>query len=155
MKKLLLLLIIPLLFSCNDKKVKKLEEKINNMELEMQSNSWIGTFEGTCPSYNMRKKDGEVFLIYGEPVTMDPSTRRYVIYENNTCSIIFEDYACHNIKYDVTHSNNDFKLTMQPEIGSACGGAPIILIKEGDSFSIYGDKYTALGRPGFKVDKIK
>ena len=135
------------------------DEEEGGEEEKQEISLHIGTFDGTCPPYNMKNKYGEDMVIGGKKIPMPAIKHRYTIYDNNICSITMDAegtiYSCDNVSYNVSYSNDDFSLTMNPKSGSACGGNPITLVKEGDSFFISGDDYSNSGQPKFSVDKIK
>ena len=122
----------------------------------VEIDQWVGTFEGTCASYNMKDKYGEEMVIYGNYVTIPSVKYKFKIYDNNTCSIYMDDgedeFSCHNVRYTVSSNYNDFSLTMMPTIGSDCGGEKMILTGDDGSYKI---EKGSNGQPSYSVNKIK
>ena len=116
---------------------------------------WVGTFEGTCASYNMTDEYGQEIMIYGNYITIPQVKYTYKIFSNNTCSIYMDDgedeISCHNVRYSASSNYNDFSLEIRPTSGSDCGGNTIILTGGGSSYKI--QKGTS-GEPSYNVRKI-
>ena len=116
---------------------------------------WVGTFEGTCASYNMTDEYGQEITIYGNYITIPRVRYTYKIFSNNTCSIYMDDgedeISCHNVSYSASSNYNDFSLEIMPKSGSDCGGNTIILTGGGCSYKI--QKGTS-GEPSYNVRKI-
>ena len=115
---------------------------------------WIGTYEGTCPSYNMKNKDGEDIIIMENYITIPEVNYTYII--NNNCSIYVtsgtDSFSCHDVSYTVSSYDDNFILTMKPVLGSDCGGNDIVLTKNKTEFII---KAGSFGEPSYLVKKIE
>ena len=115
---------------------------------------WIGTFKGTCPSYNWKDEYGQEIEIYGEKITMPPVSYIFEIFDNNKCTITMssegDSFSCYNVRYSVSSNYSNFVVTMKPQSGSDCGGVDIILSKEGSNYKIAKSK---MGQPSYTVKK--
>ncbi|MAR15139.1 MAG: hypothetical protein CMG21_01610 [Candidatus Marinimicrobia bacterium] len=152
-------ILLLMLVSCGEENTKA--SKINNLENKsidrkaVESNEWIGTFKGTCASYNMENQYGEEMIIYGNYVTVPSVNYKFKIYDKNTCSIYMDDgedeFSCHNVRYTISSNYNDFSLTMMPTSDSNCGGGEMILTGDNGSYKI---EKGSNGQPSYSVNKI-
>ena len=158
---MMLYCVLLLLFvSCGEEssKVSKTKTPVNETTDTkiVEIDTWIGTFEGICASYNMKDKYGSEMIIFGNYVTIPSVEYKFKIYDDNTCSIYMDDgedeVSCHNVRYTVSSNYNDFSLTMIPASGSDCGGNEIILTGDDGSYKI---EKGPNGQQPYSVNKIK
>ena len=116
--------------------------------------SWLGTYEGRSPSYNMENQYGEPMVIYGNYVTIPAIDYTFKIYDNSASiyisSVEGDNYSCHNIYYSVSSNGDGFSLTMMPEAGSDCGGNVIVLTGYNEYYNI---EEGASGQPSYSIYK--
>ncbi|RMZ48849.1 hypothetical protein EB821_05405 [Candidatus Marinimicrobia bacterium PRS2] len=115
---------------------------------------WVGTYNGMCPSYNMKNKYGEDMIIFDNYVSIPAVQFTFEIYDNNMCTIYMQygekNIICPNVEYIVSSNSNNFSLTMSSKTGNDCGEVDFVLIKNENHFKIA--KGTR-GTPSFIVKK--